>query len=385
MWHCPEDLETALWEAARSRLGDGPLRGSELVEAVVARSRLYTSDRSELAVGPGAPERRHRDSDLAARALFFTVADVAKVMVPLAELAARGLLPEGPLRVADVGAGVGAMSFGLLATVTGRPVTVDAFDRDRAALELFEVALGSWMGDAASGVELRARVADAGRLELSPGYDLILCGSLLNELGEPAEQGALVDRMIAGLEPHGSLILVEPALRSTARALHRLRDRLLESGRGSVFAPCVRSQSPCPALADPDDWCHEDRPTQLPPRAARLAAATGLRQHGLKFAYLVVRRDGAPRVEQPKRAARVVSQPRKLKGRRECFVCSDAGRVRLRLLKRNRSEENRAFEAAERGDVLCFAAPRSELPAAEPGRHHAELGPDQPVTVDRVG
>ena len=52
-------------------------------------------------------------------------------------------------------------------------------------------------------------------------------------------------------------------------------------------------------------------------------------------------------------AWRVVCAPFIAKGKLEVFGCSDAGRVPLRLLKRNRSEANRAFERASRGDVLA--------------------------------
>ncbi|HEX5063284.1 MAG TPA: hypothetical protein VFV99_28100, partial [Kofleriaceae bacterium] len=48
------------------------------------------------------------------------------------------------------------------------------------------------------------------------------------------------------------------------------------------------------------------------------------------------------------------------KGKQEVFGCSDAGRVPLRLLKRNRSDANRAFERTRRGDVLVVDARAGE-------------------------
>jgi ribosomal protein RSM22 (predicted rRNA methylase) len=152
----------------------------------------------------------------------------------------------------------------------------------------------------------------------------------------------------------GALVIIEPALRQTSRALHRLRDQLLTRGAAHVFAPCTRAAAPCPALADERDWCHEDRPLALPPRTAALAAATGLRDTGVKFSYLVLRRDPSPLVAAPpdRTALRVVSEPQKAKGRRELTACGEAGWVPLRLLTRHRTDRNRPFERARRGDVL---------------------------------
>src|SRR2546430_10323085 len=33
--------------------------------------------------------------------------------------------------------------------------------------------------------------------------------------------------------------------------------------RATVYSPCLHEQ-PCPALARPDDWCHEERPWSPP-------------------------------------------------------------------------------------------------------------------------
>jgi hypothetical protein len=122
-------------------------------------------------------------------------------------------------------------------------------------------------------------------------------------------------------------------------------------------------------LAHADDWCHEDRALSLPPRTSELARVTHLRDSGMKFSYLVLRHSALPLVEAA-HAWRVVSAPFAPKGKLELFGCSDAGRVPIRLLKRNRSEANRAFERARRGDVVVVDAPVGE---------RVELSPDTEV------
>jgi ribosomal protein RSM22 (predicted rRNA methylase) len=260
-----------------------------------------------------------------------------------------------------------------LAGEPGAALEVVAIDRDAAALAIAAAAIRDLA--ARSGVEaaVTVRVADAaadaaaGRSAPLGEADLVVIGSLLNELA-PGPALAATLRALGAIAEDGAVIVIEPALRDTSRALHELRDAILARGAGHVFAPCTRRGAPCPALADPDDWCHEDRPLRLPPRTAELARLTHLRDGGMKFAYLVLRRQPLGLVPEGGQAWRIVGVPRPEKGKLCVIGCSDHGRVPIRLLRRHRSAANRAVERAERGDVLVVdAAPdeqRVELEAA---------------------
>jgi ribosomal protein RSM22 (predicted rRNA methylase) len=293
--------------------------------------------------------------------VFFTVADAMKIAIPLGELANRGALPaRRPLRVVDAGAGCGAMSLGLVATLDPAiALELHAFDRDSAALWIAAAAIRALGGER---VALATRVADVSAA--LPPADLVVIGSVLNEL--PAERAVeVVRRAVAAVGDDGAVIAIEPALRDTSRALHAIRDALIADGTAHVFAPCTRRGAPCPALADPSDWCHEDRPLELPPRTAELAHLTHLRDHGMKFSYLVLRRRPLALVDEPG-AWRIVSAPRPAKGKLEVIGCSEAGRIPLRLLRRNRDDANRALERAGRGDVVVVDA--------APGPDRVEVG-----------
>jgi ribosomal protein RSM22 (predicted rRNA methylase) len=353
-WVVPAELEDVVLDAARAVVGDAALATGPLTRAIIDRSKRYTSDRTKLA------SPADRTADLAARAAFFTIADALKIGIPLAELAGRGVLPaRRPLHVVDVGAGCGAMSLGLVLSLTSdargdAAFEILAIDRDTDALRIANIAVRTLAERLQIDLAITTRSADLDTTTLPP-CDLVIMGTVLNELA-PAARLALVDRALAAIAADGAVLIVEPALRETSRALHELRDAVLARGSAHVFAPCTRRAAPCPMLANPDDWCHEDRAIELPPHTAELARLTGLRDSGMKFSYLVFRRDDAPLVTAPG-AWRVVSAQRPAKGKLEMYACSDAGRVPLRLLKRNRSEANRAFEAARRGDVLVAAAP----------------------------
>jgi len=364
-WRVPDAIEEALWQAARRRLPPELVGGAALTAAVVDRSRRYTSDRERLSA-PAVPV-----ADLAARALFFSVVDAPKIGLPLAELAGRGLAPTGAVRLLDLGAGCGAMTLGALDALASSGVVerVEAIlvDRDRAALDI--AADAAALVAAALGVACHVRtvVADVPSYAPSSPADLVVAGSVLNELPAAARL-PLVERALAAVDRAGAVILVEPALRAVARDLHVLRDEVLTRGLAHVFAPCTRRGAPCPMLADERDWCHEERLLELSPRAARIAQATGLRDGAMKLAYLVLRHGAEPLAIDP--ALRVVSQPFKSKGKHELYACGDDGRLRLRLLHRSRSPANRPFERARRGDLLTLSTP------SDP-----DLTPDTSVTV----
>jgi hypothetical protein len=352
VWIVPDELEDVVRAATRAALGEAPLATAALTRAIIDRSLRYTSERDRPAADP--------TGDLAARAMFFTVADAMKIAVPLGELSHRGALPAArPLRIVDLGAGCGAMSLGVIATLGALPAGGDtridllAIDRDGQALAIARAALRDLAARRGIAATVATRDDDVLRAKL-PAADLIVIGTVMNELAAGARI-ELALRALAAIGDDGAVIIIEPALRDTARALHELRDEILRMGRGHVFAPCTRALAPCPALADPRDWCHEDRALQLPHRTAELARLTHLRDGGMKFAYLVLRRQPLALVDTAS-AWRVVSAPMPAKGKLEIIGCSAVGRTPLRLLRRYRTPDNRGFEAADRGDVLVTDA-----------------------------
>ncbi len=196
-----------------------------------------------------------------------------------------------------------------------------------------------------------------------PACDLVVMGTLLNELPSDAARIALVERALAAIADDGAVIVIEPALRETTRSLHVVRDSLITRGKAHVFAPCTRQGAPCPALADPTDWCHEHRALgaapKLPPKTAELARLTHLRDDGLKFSYLVLRKQSLALAEDAG-AWRIVGTPWQQKGKLEVLACGNAGRVTLRLLKRHRAAGNRAIERVAKGHVVRVVGTESD-------------------------
>lgn len=355
-------------EVARRELGRDDRTGEALAVEVKRLSEVYTR-REGLRDGPRSP------GALAARLRFFLPRDLAKARGPVDELVLAGALPKrDTVRVLDVGAGLGATTLGALSALHARGLVaraeVVAVDDDRRALTILSslvrcaekkgllpaIRLETDTLDLGKGIGREERGAGEGR------FDLILAGFVLNEL--PAESRLdLLLSLSSELAPEGVLIVLEPALRETSRALHALRDALVARGAPPfVAAPCIR-EGTCPMLSTERDWCHEDLPLALPSSLHAVARSAGLRYEGLSYSYLTLRNVRGPlharavsHLHEPSvPPLRIVSEPLVSKGKRELFGCGAPGRVRLVRLDRAQTDANAAFDEAARGDVLCIA------------------------------
>ncbi len=187
-----------------------------------------------------------------------------------------GELPGKPGRVLDLGSGPGPASFAMLDAGATR---VLAADRSGNALPL-AAKLASKRG-----VSLQTQRWKPDMPLPSGKFSLIVAQHLLNELW-PGDESlrrrvALCHDLLGRLEPHGTLLLVEPALRDTSRELMQLRDVLVGEGI-AVRAPCLY-RGGCQALDRPSDWCHAERDWVPPPLLLELAQAAGLRKERLKM------------------------------------------------------------------------------------------------------
>ena len=357
MIEVPERLIAAIDATAREVLGSADREGQALAREVARVSEVYTRRREEIATaatGPGA---------LAARLRFFLPRDLPKVIAPLEELRRAGALPaRRTWRVLDLGAGLGTTTLGAALFATTHDVAgeleVLAIDHDAQALRILRALAARTEEAGLARVTVETRTADVRSVEAGGPYDLILLGLVVNELGAGAAERAAMLRQLAGtLSEDGSIIVIEPALRETSRALHAVRDAIVAAGAPpNVFAPCLRGGG-CPMLENERDWCHEDIHVALPAQLAEVARAAGLRFERLTYSYLTLRRDGRTLRDAvaPGSGAepwRVVSGPMPSKGKLELFACGAPGRVRLVRLDRHKSEENARLDRADRGDVL---------------------------------
>jgi hypothetical protein len=368
-------------------LEDDWLRALDAV--ATARGWPSTKDVSKLGASVAALSASYNDSatarasarDAGAARLGFSFArDVPKGAGAVRELVALGklTLKGGTLTVLDMGAGLGATTWGVVRALeaAGERGVVEAtwIDSDTEALNLALAIVKERQRSGPGPVELRVRplARKAGVADDLGRFDLVLAGQVLSELDvglEPAARvtwhaellGAWLQRRVAD---GGALVVVEPALRDRTRNLHQVRGALVAAG-ATIFAPCLHA-APCPALTRETDWCHEDLAVDLPAGLVPVARAAGLRHEGLTFSYLVLRRDGvtlAGAIEAPPRAGRlrVVSGTMPSKGKVEAWVCGQVqgqdgaiapARVRAMRLDRDAAPGNAAWDELRRGDVF---------------------------------
>jgi SAM-dependent methyltransferase len=307
---------------------------------------------------------------LPARLAFSLPRDVPKMREAVRELVAAGLLTRPRLRVLDLGAGLGASTFGLWEALGGAESTtqIEALlcDSDAEALRLAERVAAAW-SKAGPAPQVRTRKHTLGQPIPKGPYDVILLGQVLSEDARDADDATrrrrhaeLIRSALRELADDGSLIIVEPALRTRTRHLHALRDALV--AECTVFAPCLHQQA-CGALRRPGDWCHEDLPIDLPEWLVPVARSAGLRYQGLTFSYLVLRKDGKTlaaeltRVSGAPTPLRVVSKLLKSKGKTEVFLCGgEAGEFATWLrTSREAAATNAAWDDLGRGDIIAIA------------------------------
>lgn len=313
-----------------------PARAIAKLEPFTSRlSDLFTTDRAT-----GFAAYADDPRALLAYGLFFFPQTFTRMRCILRECTAGGralaAAGPGPLRVLDLGAGLGAASLAL-ASLTGRPpanarpISLLAVDRSEASLTVMRELFGSLRPALWPAAELTTAVGTL--LALPPAaagpWDVILCSFALNEALEGGPAGAAeewLQHTIDHLAPGGTLVLCEPALRQTAERIERLRDSAAASGRFRILGPCLH-QAPCPLRQKGEAWCHEVRRWKAPPSLHFLNRHLFRSVQFLKFSFLALSREAPPAAEADSARARLVAPMNAQKGRFTTWGCAADGQI----------------------------------------------------------
>jgi ribosomal protein RSM22 (predicted rRNA methylase) len=365
----PAALSSEVLKVLARVTSDRDLSGHALAQAVVNLSQLFTTAR------PSLPIRYLDDPNHAAAYLsYFLPVNLSKVQVLLDELPNDNSteIPDRPMAVLDLGCGPGTGALALLDWLwhrsPGRAKSLSVLAADASQTSLQDVkklwdGYCSEVGIPNAGLRCvegnleHPLKGDLGKQIVRGGpYDFIIMANCLNELfptavDPPVERAAIVGQLLPFLAPHGTIMIVEPALRQTARGLHQMRNHLLKQGLCTVYSPCLH-EGACPALDHPDDWCHEERPWQTPQAIAALDREVGFIKDALKFSYLLLRTDGRTIVTRSPQTFRVVSELRELKGEKRAWLCNETGRPEVGRLDRKASFQNEAVDGWHRGAIV---------------------------------
>jgi SAM-dependent methyltransferase len=365
LYHFPADLEQIIEDVAGGPSDDG----RHLAESVLELSDLFVGR---------APWRGEyaRSAELRRAYLrYYLPVNLPKIRVPLTEWLRPhpGRLAGTSVRCLDLGSGPGSALLGLADFVRGLPAVerprrleMVALDQSFESLRDAERLVQRLAERTTVAIEFRPLRLDlvSERSELFPlataagRFDLVIAANVICEIvreSADADDGlgraaALISAAADGLlSPQGSIFVIEPGLRETARDLHRLRDRWLASTTLHVQAPCLH-EAPCPALVTARDWCIADLAWEPPTTVADLDRRTGLRKGSLKFAYLVLTREPPPSL--PAVTWRVVSDVLDLKGERRVYLCAGGRWIVLGQLKRDVGAAGGTFASLRRGDLV---------------------------------
>lgn len=349
-----------LLEAIEHVCGETGIPPAQIHEAVGELSRRFTN-RGEKLDG----DYFNHPKFLAAYLRYFLPVNLAKIQILLDEM--QSMEATGLMRVLDVGSGPGTGALGVLDWwrshgFSGK-LSVIAVDQSVAALDHARRIWSRYCRmEADAKVHLATYEENLERrgwyekLSSIMPFDLIIVANSLNEIGTGSSDPTtakteLLSKLLTGLAPHGTLMIVEPALRETSRSLHQVRDRLIEAGNCTVYSPCLHERN-CPALEHPDDWCHEERPWEPPPSVRDIDKAVGFIKDALKFSYLLLRKDGKTIVTRQANVYRVVSELRVMKGEKRAWLCNEQGRIEIGRLDRLASPKNAALDQWRRGAVV---------------------------------
>lgn len=337
--------------------------------AVAELSHLFTKERDTLGT-----DYLHNSSLAAAYLSYFFPVNLSKIQVLLDELPVdwHTTHADRPLKVLDLGTGPGTGAMAVLDWLNQhdpgslKHLTVVAVDASPEALRQARFLWTTYfhrigMGEASlilrEGDLSRPRTNGWHEHVVREGpYDLIIAANCLNELfgkrqDAIKERSGLAADWLRLLTPHGTLMILEPALRETSRSLHQVRDRLLQENRCTVYSPCLHERN-CPALLDPSDWCHEERAWEAPSWIHQIDRQVGFIKDALKFSYLLLRTDGRTITPRNPETFRMVSELRKLKGDTRAWLCNELGRPEVGRLDRASSSLNSAWDHCQRGTIV---------------------------------
>lgn len=294
-------------------------------------SELFTSDRSR-SMPPYFQHPKYRSSYL----LYFFPLQAAKfltllrVHVAACQAALEHAKKAGVLRLADLGAGPGTATFSFLLwyldqlksdpTLEGLPIEIDWLDTDKAILK-----------DGAALLELfsshfpRIRDKIILRVHTEPWWkapsllknetSLLFLGHVLNESRKRDMEGIVtpLQKLLNGPAQGGGILVIEPAIRSSAQLLSQIRDQLLTgaeipAGKSPLWGPCLHSGN-CP-MASGRDWCHFSVPLEIPGQWFKMfSKGLGSERQWVKFSYLWLAAPSSLAPAAPRRLRRVISDP----------------------------------------------------------------------------
>lgn len=340
-------------EAATDLLGDAAFE--RLAHSVARLSDLFTTERPE----GRFPDYFAEEELLAAYGIFFLPQSFVRTGYALAQaMELRGWKPASTQpAILDLGSGPGSCGVAAahhLRRLGADRVELAAVDRSPGALAGLESFAADFLGSATT---VRTRVGDASKAETWPDgdFDLIVAGFVLNEMAHLDAKATLAwfGTLRRRLRPGGLILLLEPALRTTAERLQRLSEQVCAQGLLPRVGPELDGL-PCPQLLAGEHWNHESRPWAAPASTAYANRRLFRDLREVRFSCALF--SDASLTALPAGAVRLVSDVQIIKGLLRFIVVRSGVLQTVEVPTRGLSKHDVKGLAATfgRGDVVSF-------------------------------
>ncbi len=359
----PASIENFWLACARQATGENEDTAAleKIRPAVQKLSDLFTKERPE----KGFPDYAADPLLRTAYGLFFFPQSFLRARIALDQ--ARRFrhwqpTPAAVWRILDLGSGPGpgglALSAALRELAPAQPLALTALDHSPSALQQLRELAPSVFPEQFSLATFPADLRHAAhQTESLPPQDLIIISFAANELFGP--DTAALQRWLRSLrsqlKPDGLLLVLEPALQTTATTLQRTADALANGPEFFRWAPELGGH-PCPLLAGGKHWSHEVRRWEAPKSAAFLNRQLFRDLSVLKFAYTALGAQPPAPLPATPQLLRLISPLEALKGRLVfAAVTAQGEKITVDIPTRglSKSEIKRHLSAWERGDIAA--------------------------------
>lgn len=270
--------------------------------------------------------------------LAYTFYFMPKTYISCLLAASNISLEKETLRILDVACGTGSASLAVLDIFSPEKAEIVLQDSNPTPIKLAE----EFIRKLHRNVSTKRVVCNGEDIHryIKGNFDIILVSfSLFDIFGGNTEDIKNWIRRV--LFKYGGIqVIIEPALKSRARALMEIRDTFKES----VVAPCTHNL-PCPMLKS--DWCHFGIKWNAPDVIRNGIYLVGGKPPDINFSFIAF----GDTSKTPK-LIRLVSHRLPEKGRIRVFGCWNGKKVEIHVFKRDISETNSDIRRCEVGDLV---------------------------------
>ena len=211
-----------------------------------------------------------------------------------------------PKSLLDLGAGPGTATLSTVLWMQTRnlasPDRITLVDLSRNVLDRAALLLEPLLEGRGTQIEkLRSGLQTFDARRLKDKYDFVIMSHVLNEFGSGprfrTKKVQLLEKVLAGLEDKGHMLIIEPPLREPTLDLMWLRDEIAKTPGLRILAPCPRGVALCPMRKESLGWCYAQPPREwahgfeLAPWDRGLERSTATRLNKMSFSYLLLQRD----------------------------------------------------------------------------------------------